>query len=45
MATLFTVLTGEEPKCALELLAETEPGQLYRCSPAFFDALVQAGRR
>jgi hypothetical protein len=42
MAALFTVLTGKDSKGALELLEETESGQLYRCSPSFFDALVEA---
>lgn len=42
MAALFTVLTGKDSKWALELLEEKESGQLYRCSPPFFDALVQA---
>lgn len=42
MSTLFTVLTGKDSEGALELLEETESGQLYRCSPAFFDALVKA---
>jgi hypothetical protein len=44
MAALFTVLTGKDSKEALELLEETEPGQLYRCSPSFFDALVEADK-
>lgn len=42
MAALFTVLTGKDSGGALELLEEKETGQLYRCSPSFFDALVQA---
>ena len=33
---------GKDPTGALELLEETESGQLYRCSPSFFDALEEA---
>lgn len=43
MAALFSVLTGQEPGAALELIEESGPGRLYRCSDDFFAALLVEG--